>query len=129
MSYVFYNPNPRKKLVGDCVIRAISKLTEQGWDDVYLGVVLEGYSLSDMPSANHVWEAYLKEHGYEKRLLPNTCPNCYTVRDFCRDYPHGRYLLATGSHVISVVDGDYYDSWDSGDEIITEYWREREDVS
>ena len=129
MAYVFFNPNPRKKLVGDCVIRAISKLTEQGWDDVYLGVVLQGYSLSDMPSANYVWESYLKDIGYVKTLLPDTCPNCYTVLDFCRDYPHGRYLVATGSHVVAVIDGDYYDSWDSGREPITEYWRKKDVVS
>ena len=27
MSFIYYNPNPERKLVGDCVIRAISKVT------------------------------------------------------------------------------------------------------
>lgn len=31
MAYVYYNPNPSKKLVGDCVIRGISILTNQSW--------------------------------------------------------------------------------------------------
>ena len=29
MSFIYYNPNPERKLVGDCVIRAISKATDQ----------------------------------------------------------------------------------------------------
>lgn len=30
MSFIYYNPNPERKLVGDCVIRAISKVTNAG---------------------------------------------------------------------------------------------------
>ena len=114
--YKVYNPNPAGKRVGDCVIRAIAMLTGQDWDTVYMGVVMEGYRLKDMPSGNHVWGQYLKEQGYRRKVLPEECPSCYTVKDFCGDYSHGRYLLATGSHVVAVVDGDYYDTWDSGDE-------------
>lgn len=38
MGYINYNPNPARKLVGDCVIRAISKVTGQSWEDTYLGL-------------------------------------------------------------------------------------------
>lgn len=76
----------------------------------------------DMPSSNEVWGAYLKSIGYKKYVIPNTCPDCYTVRDFCNDNPTGRFLLATGSHVIAVIDGDYYDTWDSGDEVPVYYF-------
>jgi len=37
MSFIYYNPNPERKLVGDCVIRAISKVTNQTWEDTYYG--------------------------------------------------------------------------------------------
>ena len=33
--YKYYNPNPEHKLVGDCVVRAISKLTNSDWDTTY----------------------------------------------------------------------------------------------
>lgn len=33
MSFIYYNSNPERKLVGDCVIRAISKATDQTWED------------------------------------------------------------------------------------------------
>lgn len=123
MAYVFYNPNPSHKKVGDCVIRAICKLTQQDWESSYTGVVLQGLMMHDMPSSNHVWGEYLYANGYTRHIIPNTCPGCYTVRDFCEENRSGRFLLATGSHVIAVVDGDYYDTWDSGEEVPIYYWR------
>lgn len=124
--FIQYNPNPDGNYVGDCVIRAISKVTNKDWDTTYLAVALQGYMMKDMPSANHIWGAYLKSQGFKQYVLPNTCPDCYTVRDFCEDFSNGVYLLATGSHVIAVVDGDYYDSWDSGNEVVTYYFTREE---
>lgn len=112
--YVFFNPNPERKLVGDCVIRAISKLLNQPWERTYIDLVIQGYILADMPSSDVVWQAYLKRHGFKRYVIPNTCPDCYTVADFAADHPTGSYLLFVGQHVVTVVDGDYYDSWDSG---------------
>ena len=112
--FVFFNPNPARNLVGDCVVRGISKITNKTWDDVYLGIVMQGFYDKDMPSSNAIWDNYLRNIGYDKFIIPNTCPNCYTVNDFAEDHPTGQYLLATGTHVVAVVDGDYYDTWDSG---------------
>lgn len=122
----YYNPNPTHTLVGDCVIRAIAKLTNQSWEDTYTDVTIQGYIMHDMPSANRVWERYLKSRGYEKVLLPESCPDCYSVIDFCEDHPIGKYLLAIGDHVVAVEDGDYYDTWDSGNEIPIHYWKRKE---
>ena len=117
MSYIPYNPNPNGNYVGDCVVRAISKVTEQDWDGTYINLALAGFALKDMPSANHVWGVFLRDRGFKRVSLPDTCPECYSVSEFCEDNPHGRFVLATGTHVIAVVDGNYYDSWDSGDEV------------
>jgi len=117
MAYIYYNPNPKGNYVGDCVIRAISKLLDNSWDKTYLDLCVEGFNLCDMPSSNVVWASYLLKNGCKKGLIPDNCPNCYTIQDFCRDTNKGKYLLATGTHVVTVIDGNYYDSWDSGDEV------------
>lgn len=122
MAYVFYNPNPNGRFVGDCTIRAICKLLDMPWDKVYANTSFQGFLLKDMPSANSVWGRYLKQKGYVKRILPDSCPDCYTVRDFCLDHPVGKYLLVLDRHVVTVADGDYYDTWDSGNEIPDYYW-------
>lgn len=123
MSYVYYNPNPERNLVGDCVIRAISKLTNKSWDSVFIGVCSTAFMLKDMPSSNRVWNYYLNSLGYFKTLLPNTCPDCYTVKDFCNEHEYGKYILALDGHVVAIENGNYYDTWDSGDEIPIFYWR------
>lgn len=126
MPFVPYNPNPQANLVGDCVIRAICLVNNQDWDKTYLDVCLQGYLMKDMPSSNNVWGTYLKNNGFKSYIIPNTCPDCYTVQDFCRDYPMGTYLLAIGTHVVAVQDGNYFDTWDSGNEIPIYYWQKEE---
>lgn len=122
MAYVFFNPNPMNKRIGDCVIRAVSKVTNQNWKDTYMALSLKGLELCDMPSANHVWGAYLHDIGFHRKVIPNLCPDCYTIEEFCKDYPIGTYLVATDGHVVAVVNGDYYDTWDSGNEVPLYYW-------
>ena len=116
MSFVMTNPNPQGLNVGDCAIRAISIATDKPWNEVYTGVTLQGLKLSDMPSSNRVWGEYLEDNGFKLRLIPDSCPECYTVKDFCREYPKGTYIVGTGRHVIAVKDGSYMDTWDSGSE-------------
>lgn len=122
MAFKNYNPNPQNNLVIDCTVRAISKATGQTWDETYIGLAVQGYESKDMPNSNFVWGQYVKNLGFRKASLPNTCPDCYSVKQFCVDYPRGTFLLATGNHVVAVVNGDYYDTWDSGDEIPVYFW-------
>ena len=123
--YVPFNPNPKRNHVGDCTVRAISKATGESWDKTYSALSAQGYAMADMPSANHVWGAYLRKKGFVQHVLPDTCPDCYTVADFARDHPRGMYILALSGHVVAVNDGDYFDSWDSGDEIPLYYWEKK----
>lgn len=120
--YIHYNPNPYQKVVGDCVIRGITKLTNQTWNEVYTAICLRGFDMKDMPSSNNVWASYLISKGFKRTLLPDVCPQCYTVEDFCRDHGRGLFLVCTGSHVVAVEDGNYYDAWDSGFETVSYYW-------
>lgn len=124
--YIHYNPNPRGLRVGDCAVRAASKAAGETWGSAYAALCALGYDCGDMPNANHVWGRYLHERGFTRHALPDTCPICYTVADFCREHPRGVYVLGISDHVVCAIDGDWYDAWDSGAEIPAYYWK-RED--
>lgn len=123
MGYAYYNPNPCKKSVGDCTVRAISNALGQTWEETYVGLALEGFARGDLPNADSVWGPYLKAHGFTRHMLPDTCPDCYSVADFARDNPRGVYILSMpGRHVVCVENGKWCDSWDSGGECPVYYW-------
>lgn len=117
-----YNANPVMRKGDDCTVRAISKILSKSWEEVYWGLCKYGMKFYDMPSANHVWGTYLLDHGYRRTIIPDTCPMCYTVREFAEEHPYGSYILALNGHVVAVKNGNYYDSWDSGNEIPIYYW-------
>lgn len=118
MSYAYFNENPYGRSVGDCTIRAVSKALGQTWEEAYAGLALEGFLRGDLPNADSVWGPYLQRKGFTRHVLPNDCPEGYTVADFAEDHPRGTYILSMpGRHVVAVVDGRYFDSWNSGNEI------------
>ena len=120
--YRYYNPNPKRADGLDCVVRAISKLTGRSWRDVYLAVCATGGVLGDMPVAPHVWGSYLRRNGCRRDIVSNACPDCYTVSDFAAENPRGSFILVTDSHAVAVIDGDWYDTWDSGGEYPIYYY-------
>lgn len=126
MPWIPFNANPTGRLVGDCTIRAISKATEKPWEDTYSEIAVQGLMMRDMPSANAVWGAYLRSQGFKRHIIPNTCPDCYTLNDFCEDHPEGMYIVALQNHVVAVNDGNYFDTWDSGEEMPLYYFSKEE---
>lgn len=121
--WVQCNPNPLKKEVPDCVIRAISIALNKNWYDVYDDVCHVGRNECNMPSSDSVWGRYLYQCGFEPFLLPESCPRCTTVSAFSRLFPEGTYIIGTGHHAVAVIDGNYYDSWDSGNEVPSFFWK------
>lgn len=121
--FIYKNPNHRKKITGDCVIRALAIALNKSWEDVYLDLSIEGLFMGDILSENSVWGGYLERIGFNKYVCK---ANCTTVRNFLNTNNVGTYILATGTHVVCGINGNYYDIWDSGDEIVTYYFERRE---
>lgn len=123
MGYIYTNPNPKGAITGDCVVRAVAIANDISWDMAYLVLSDYGFRMKNMPNADSVWSRALKDFGFARKIIPDSCPVCYTIREFCEDHPEGIYILGTGSHVVAVKDGNYIDTWDSGDEVPIVYWR------
>lgn len=120
--WIKYNPNPVGRMAQDCSVRAVAAALDLDWETAYAKIALNGFLMGDMPSSDSVWGAVLREHGFYRATIPNTCPDCYTAADFAYDHPHGVYVLGFGGHTAAVKDGFIYDSWDSSTEIPQFYW-------
>lgn len=120
--YIRFNNNPMSRTVGDCAVRAVSLALGVDWEEAYNLIADAGYAMGDMPSSDSVWGAVLRQHGFYREAIPNSCPDCYTVEDFVKDFPRGVYVLGFGGHVATVIDGNLYDSWNSMQEVPVYFW-------
>jgi len=122
--WIEYNANPVSNRVEDCAIRAVSVALDIPWDDAFDLIANNAKQMGSVMHSNAVFGSVLRQQGYYRRVIPNTCPDCYTIKDFCIDHPTGRFVVGTGSHVVAVINGNYVDTWDSGNEIPVYYWEE-----
>lgn len=126
MPYRFYNPNPSNIRVGDCVIRALSKALKKSWEGIYVSLCAEGLLFHDMPSSDYVWGMFLKKNGFQQKMVESICPDCTTVQRFADNHPDGVYVVKTQSHTICIREGCWWDSWNSGEEIVLYFWQKEE---
>ena len=126
MAWRSYNPNPVQMDAGDCAVRAIAKALDISWEDAYAKLSMAGYLMGDMPNADWVWGSVLRQNGFVREIVPNTCPDCYTVAEFCHDNPRGVYVVKSENHVATMVDGTLFDSWNSEHKVPIYYWTRKE---
>ena len=125
-TFHFHNANPKGRLTGDCTFRAISTALEKPWEDVVMDMARQsietGYSMND----NKGIERYLKKQGWVKMPQPRHADNTkFTGKQFCsRLAEKGKRYVANigGNHVVAIVDKKVFDTWDSSDGCIGNYW-------
>lgn len=117
-----FNNNPSGRNVGDCSIRALTVALGVDWENAFAMLSTNAFQMADMMSSNSVISSVLRQHGYRRSVIPNSCPDCYTIADFADDHPEGTYVVGTGTHVVAVKDGEIWDSWDSSHEIPQYFW-------
>lgn len=126
--YIPYNENPRGNFQAqDCVVRAISLITGETWEKIYVALCVEGFFVGDWGNTNISWDWYLRSNGFKRYICPNDCPYCYSVADFANDHPQGSYILASGTHAVALIDGNYYDTFDSGKSPVIYYYAKEGD--
>lgn len=120
--YQYYNPNPTgRSSAGDCAVRAIAKVLDVSWEDAFDILVDTARIRADMPSSNAVIDEVLSDYGFHKETFSD-CIKCHTISEFAQEHPYGTYVLGTGSHVVAVVNGVFFDSWRSDNETVMYYW-------
>lgn len=124
--WVEYNPNPNNNTkANDCTIRAYCAAENLEWDAAYDIACRYGKELAFMPNdssaVKHIVE---EEFGYVRHKLSkeDRGEKGMTVNDFAIKYNKGTYLVEVARHLVAVIDGEYYDSWDSGKKKIKGYY-------
>lgn len=125
--FVEFNPNPAGRRVGDCAVRAIAAALDIDWERAYALLCINGFQMCDLPNSDAVWGSVLRQNGFYRSTVEDSCPECYTAADFAADHPEGVFVLGFGGHVATIKDGDLYDAWDSSNEIPQYVWHKKEE--
>lgn len=124
-----YNANTQNKNTGDCVARSISLALGMDYDEVKRGLKKVGHEMG-LPGWNYFrgFTRYIREQvGYDIswRKPVEVFNKSMTVEEFSEELDTGTYLILCGkvegsqSHMVACIDGNYYDSWDSSNRIVS----------
>lgn len=119
--YAYYQPNKKdvKNKVGDCQVRALTKVFDCSWleaFDMTIPICREAQTYTIFGGGAIVAKENLKQLGLEYTGISNKKgTHRPTVKSFAKDHEAGKFILVVANHVVACVDGKYYDTWDCGD--------------
>lgn len=126
-----YNANSRNHNTGDCVIRALSIAYGIRYDEVHRELL----SIYSEYQYKFVWTQFINKYGYVSHGKPDTDPSTgevirhpITLDEFAEMYSGGTYIVSVGKrpntsdHLVCVENGTIWDTWNSLNEYVKEYW-------
>lgn len=120
----YFQPNPKKNdKVGDCVVRAMCKAVDSDWVTVYKVLCNIGLRLGAMPNSDDTWKEFLGKNGFiHHKISVKKGSKRGTVAEFAEKNKKGTFVLSVANHLVTVVDGYYYDTWDCGHKSLYGYY-------
>ena len=119
----YHNPNPGKAACGDCAVRALSLALGEDWSTIYEDLCELGGHIYRMPNDKDCVTTYLTRRGFRRTGVPIKKGNKrLTVSGFTELHQEGVYILEIHNHLVAVVNGLYWDTWDSGSKCIYNIW-------
>lgn len=130
-TFHYHNQNPKNRITGDCVYRAISLATGMSYSDTVRSMAeFQATTYYDVICSTGI-NKYLKSIGWKCLKQPRKPNNKrYTGKEFCKLLQSDGYITETkllldstyniianiGSlHTIAIIDGKVNDTWDSTD--------------
>ena len=115
--YKYYNANPRKLLIDDCVLRSISVAEGITWEECQKKLSKlankEAMLLNDVEFV----EKYLDER------YPRKCYKNMTIGQFCRTCSKGHFVVTTKGHITAIIDDVIVDTFDCSNRIMMCCWQ------
>lgn len=118
MAFIYYNVNPTGQTINDCVCRAISLATKSDYAFIY-------YLLYDNANSN---DCDMLVKGCYRNVIEDffgLTPHYgkgLTVNEIAKKHKNNRVILRIDGHLTCCINGDCWDIWDCGPEIVDEYW-------
>ncbi len=122
--YVFCNPHPQGKLVNDCVKRAITIASGRNYRDIKIELNrFKQVTGAKVFNERNNWRKYIESIGWKPLTFVAVKGHPrIKVNDFCSIYREGTYLLQVSKHVVAVIDGQFYDTWDCRHKMVYKAW-------
>ena len=115
--YKYKNTNPYNRNIDDCVVRAISTLTNRSWNEVF-------DELSYLASKDgYMFDNVIFVEDYLDDRYPRECHYSKTVEEFAKEYPVGKYAVTMNGHITAIIDGTIYDTFNPAKRIMRCAWR------
>lgn len=127
-TFHYHNANPKNRLTNDCVIRAISIACEKDYNEVVMDLAKLQCETGYDGCSKHGIELIMKYYGWIKMKQPRKYDNTkYTGKEFCiklQNDNDNKRLVANigGHHIVAILEGKIWDTWDSSDNCIGNYW-------
>lgn len=136
----FHNANLKGKMTSDCVVRAVTMVLNQPYEQTLREMAEMTIKTGYMLNENKGIEAYMKSKGWTKCKQPKKYDGTkYTGKEFCRTLMHPTYseelqltdksfeinrILANigGHHTVAIMSGQIWDTWNSADGSIGIVW-------
>lgn len=123
--YEYTNVNPRNRICGDCVIRAIALVTGQSWETTVREMTEMGIKKGLVLNDKDLYPEYLKSKGFIECKEPRDCCNRkLSVKEFAiQEQVDYDFIANVGSHhVAAFKNGKVRDIWNSSNETMHKYW-------
>ena len=136
----FYNANPKGRITGDCRIRALAAASDIDYNEIVMMFAVIQIETGYDQTMNQGISILLDKLGWQKHKQPKKANGKkYTAREFCKLQQNwagskqadgvviaDRIFATCGSHhVVAIVDGKVFDTWDSTDGCIGNYWTKK----
>ena len=122
--FVYYQPNEKDpdEVYNDCVVRALTKVLGLSWLSVF--DILASIARDKQCPLNCApcFETLLYRRGFKYSDYKEAKTKPLTVKDFAKTHKRGKYFLKLNNHCVAVVNGKYFDVWDSGMKRVYGVW-------
>lgn len=124
----FYNANPKNKITGDCVTRALCTALGLPYNQTVMEQAEVQCKTGYDNATSQGMDYYLKDKKWVKRPQPRKSDNTkYTGAEFCAflKRTHGpKRIIANigGHHTIAIINYVIQDIWNSSYKTIGNYW-------